>query len=125
MRELSTIQNVVLRLGALLMIAGLCLFLFMPLLAFYLYSVGTLGFSAMMLVAEYMGQNFVIVRLRRQQMLGCVCLLLTAVGQSMQVFSYGPFRRNEWMVTLIAGTVMILYTAWRIPSELEKEANKS
>ena len=38
----------------------------------------------------------------------------------MQVLNYGILRRNEWVVALAIGCVLELYTAWRIPAELEK-----
>jgi len=42
----------------------------------------------------------------------------------MQVYQYGFARRNEWVVALTVGCVLELYTAWRIPSALQK-AKKS
>lgn len=125
MHELNTIQNLIFKVGAILLLAGLILYIYFPLESFVLCSLGALGFSSMLLYARYEGKNVTIIRLRRQQVCGCICLLLTAIAMSMEVFSYGPFREGEWRAALVAGTVLILYTAWRIPSELEKETNKS
>lgn len=39
--------------------------------------------------------------------------------------NYGFYVRNEWIVCLLIGALLQLYAAFRIPSELEKEAKKS
>ena len=61
---------------------------------------------------------------RRQQLMACVLLILTAVCMSMQTYRYGICQRNEWVVCLTIACVLELYTAWRIPQELSK-AKKS
>ena len=123
MKELSRAENIIFRLGAILMLAGLAMHMVSSRLAMYIYGVGTLGFCLMQLRAEYTGNNLVIRRLRRQQLLACVFFILTLACMSMQVFQYGPFRRNEWVVALAIGCVLELYTAWRIPAELQKVNN--
>ena len=123
MKELSRAENIIFRLGAILMLAGLAMHMVSSRLAMYIYGVGTLGFCLMQLRAEYKGNNLVIRRLRRQQLLACVFFILTLACMSMQVFQYGPFRRNEWIVALAIGCVLELYTAWRIPAELQKVNN--
>ena len=80
----------------------------------------SLFFCLMQVRAEYLGRSIVIRRLRRQQLLACVFFILTAVCMSMQTLRYGPCRRNEWMVALAIACALELYTAWRIPAELQK-----
>jgi hypothetical protein len=123
MKELSRAENIIFRLGAILMLAGLAMHMVSSRLAMYIYGMGTLGFCLMQLRAEYTGNNLVIRRLRHQQLLACVFFILTLACMSMQVFQYGPFRRNEWIVALAIGCVLELYTAWRIPAELQKVNN--
>lgn len=119
MKPLSRIENLVFRLGAVLMLCGLAARLFDARLGLYVYGVGVLFFCLMQIRAEYQGRNTIIIRLRRQQLLACVFFMLSLVCMSMQVFNYG-LRRNEWVVALAIGCVLELYTAWRIPAELEK-----
>ena len=123
MKELNRTENFIFRLGAILMLVGVAVWLFDTRLALYTYGVGSLGFCLMQLRAEYLGNNLVVRRLRRQQLLACVFFLLALAGMSMQVLRYGPFHRNEWIVALAIGCVLELYTAWRIPAELEKLKN--
>jgi hypothetical protein len=79
-----------------------------------MYTVGAFLFAAMQMADRYEGSSFVIRRLRRQQVLGAVMLMLT--GVAMFVCKY-----NEWIVCLLIACLLELYTAFRIPQELEKE----
>jgi drug/metabolite transporter (DMT)-like permease len=63
---------------------------------------------------RYEGSNFIIKRLRRQQIFGAIALMLAGV----MMFT---MHHNEWIVCLTIAAVLELYTAFRIPSELEKE----
>jgi drug/metabolite transporter (DMT)-like permease len=53
-------------------------------------------------------------RLRRQQILGAVLLVFAGVLMFVT-------RHNEWVLCLTVAAILELYTAFRIPSELEKE----
>ena len=107
--------------GGVLVIAGAAAFMLWPVAAFVLFAVGAVLFSAMLLQQQYEGRNFILRRLRRQQLLGCAALLVTACLMAMQVFRFGFARRNEWVVCLAVACVLLLYTAFRIPAELSKE----
>ena len=61
-----------------------------------------------------MGKNIIIRRLRRQQLLGAMLLVLTGVIMLL-------WKRNEWIVCLTVAAVLELYTAFRIPQEEAKE----
>jgi cell division protein FtsW (lipid II flippase) len=121
MRELTPFQNGLLMTGGVLVIAGAATFMLWPIAAFVLFTVGAILFSAMQLQQQYEGRNFALRRLRRQQLLGCVALLVTACCMAMQAFRFGFTRRNEWVVCLAVACVLLLYTAFRIPAELKKE----
>jgi len=107
--------------GGVLVIAGAALYMAVPLLAFVLFTIGALAFSYMQLLQSYEGKNFTIRRLRRQQLLGAVALLVTACMMAMQTFRLGYLMRNEWVVALAIACVLELYTAFRLPAELRKE----
>lgn len=124
MRPLSTLQNAILMVGGILLIVGAALYMFKPLAAFVIYTLGVLGFGCMQMLQTYDGKNFIVRRLRRQQLLGVVALLLGACCMCMQTFRFGFAIRNEWVVCLAIGAVMELWTAFRIPHELEKEARR-
>lgn len=120
MKTLTRMENFLFRLGAVLMLCGLAVRMFDARIGLYVYGIGVLLFCLMQVRAEYLGRDTVIVRLRRQQLLACVFFLLSVACMSMQVLNYGILRRIEWVVALAIGCVLELYTAWRIPAELEK-----
>lgn len=124
MRQLNRIQNTIFICGAVLLLIGAATYISGWKVSFYLYAVGTCAFSGMQLFVGYDGDNLIVKRLRFQQIVGALLLLCTAVLMAMQSFNFGFARRNEWMVCLAIASVLELYTAFRIPSELEREKKK-
>lgn len=122
MKQLTPLQNLIYRLGALLMVAGLCLWLFLPQVAVALYGVGSVAYALMQTAQSYEGRSIVVRRLRHQQLIGALCLVAVAVCMAMQAWHIGPLLRNEWMACLAIGAMLQCYTAWRIPAELDKES---
>lgn len=101
--------------GAIVLLAGVALQITHWTLAPYIYTVGALMFGYVQAVHErYEGTNFIIKRLRRQQLFGAIALVMAGV----LMFT---MHRNEWIVCLAVAAVLELYTAFRIPQELEKE----
>ncbi|MCR5779490.1 MAG: hypothetical protein K6G70_02975 [Bacteroidaceae bacterium] len=121
MKELDQRLILLQQLGALLMLGGAAVFLLMPVWAAILYSAGVLLYAPLRMLQRYEGQNFVIRRLRRQQLLGQLAFLCAACCMIMQAFNFGFSRRNEWVVCLVIGCILELYTTFRIPAELKKE----
>ena len=81
----------------------------------YLYTIGAVMFAyVQVVVCRYEGKNLNVKRLRRQQIIGAILLIFAGV----LMFAT---RHNEWVLCLSAAAVLELYTAFRIPSELEKE----
>jgi len=122
MKELTPQENLCFRIGAVLILFGAAIFIVTPMIGMCLYGVGTVLFTLMQVRAEYMGRNITIIRLRRQQLLGCCCFVVALVMMSMQVHGWGPFRRQEWVIALTIACVLELYTSFRIPKELEAES---
>lgn len=101
--------------GAVLLLIGAVLQITRWEVAPYLYIVGAVMFGYVQVVAgRYDGSNFIIKRLRRQQIFGAIALVFAGV----LMFT---MQRNEWIVCLSIAAVLELYTAFRIPQELEKE----
>lgn len=121
MKKLNRFQNMIFAAGAVLLLVGAATFPILDEIAFYCYTIGAFCFGAMQLYASYEGTNWVIRRLRRQQILGALCLMLVSVAMAMNLFRFGFAQHNEWIVLLTIGCVLEVYTAFRIPSELEKE----
>lgn len=122
MRELTPLQNLCFRIGAVLMLFGAAIYIMYPMVGMYVFGIGTLLFALMQVKTEYLGRNITLIRLRRQQLLACCCFIMALVMMSMQQHQWGPFRRQEWVVALTIGCVLELYTSFRIPQELKKEA---
>ena len=101
--------------GGVLMLAGALTYVKPWALSPYLYLIGSILFGAIQIADRYKGSNFVIRRLRRQQILGAVLLMLTGVVMLR-------FHHNEWIVCLLIAALLETYTAFRIPHELKKEA---
>lgn len=100
--------------GALLLLLGAMLQITRWELSPVIYTIGAVLFAYVQVMAGYDGKNLVIRRLRRQQILGAVLLVFAGVLMFVT-------RHNEWVLCLSAAAVLQLYTAFRIPSELEKE----
>jgi len=123
MKELNTLENLCFRLGAVLMLVGAALHVLFPYTSMLIYGIGTLMFTLMQVRTEYLGRDITIMRLRRQQLLGCCCFVLALVMMSMQQHQWGPCRRQEWVVALTIGCILELYTSFRIPQEMKKRGN--
>ena len=82
----------------------------------YIYIIGAVLFAYTQVMDGYDGKNLIIRRLRRQQILGAV--LLVFAGVLMLVT-----HNNEWILCLTVAAILELYTAFRIPNELQKENN--
>lgn len=103
------------------MLLGAGTYLFESMFSNVLFAVGVVLFASMQMNATYDGRNFTVARLRRQQILGSLALVLAAVAMTAQNLGYNFYRHNEWVVCVLIGAVLQLYTAIRIPQELRKE----
>ena len=79
-----------------------------------IYTIGAVLFAYAQVMCRYEGKNLIIRRLRRQQILASVLFVFTGVLMFVT-------KHNEWIVCLTIAAILELYTAFRIPSELEKE----
>lgn len=122
MRELNKVQNIIFRLGGISFLCGACIYMFNQIAGMVLYVLGILCFTTMQMLCRYDGQDITLLRLRRQQVLSDLCFLLSATAMLAQVLEFGPIwaRRNLWILILVIGCVLQVYTAFRIPSEWEK-----
>ena len=100
--------------GAVLLLIGAMLKITRRELAPVLYTIGAVLFAYVQVMSRYEGKNLIIRRLRRQQILAAVLLVFTGVLMFVT-------RHNEWVLCLTIAAILELYTAFRIPSELEKE----
>ena len=121
MKELDNRLILLGQMGALLMLGGAALFLCLPVVATILFTLGVVAYCPIRMLQRYEGCNFVIRRLRRQQLLGQLAFLCAACCMIMQVGHFGFTSRNEWVICLTIGCILEIYTSFRIPVELKKE----
>ena len=123
MKQLNKFQNFLFQAGGILLLAGAVMPLFTICVPYapYVFTIGAILFSTMQMMSRYEGQNPVIKRLRRQQLLGALLLLVSGGMMFTSLFRVGPFQKDEWLVVLAIATVFEAYTAFRIPAMLEKE----
>lgn len=120
MKKLSPFQNFLYRSGAVLLLAGLLLWI--PRLPFapYVFLAGSILFATMQTVQSYEGKELVIRRLRRQQLLGAMFLVISGGMMVAGLYHVRYCSRNEWLVCLVIAAVFEIYSAFRIPAELSK-----
>lgn len=130
MKQLNSLQNAIFISGAVLMVVGAALGMFLRSVAPWIFAVGALMFVAMQVQQRYEGENFTIQRLRRIMLLSDVLLIIVA---ALMFADYGnPFGldqltwlnyiHNNWVVVLLIAAFLQLYTVYRIDSELRKES---
>lgn len=122
MKTLTNLQNFLYAAGGIVLLAGAVMPLFPGLLVAgaWVFTAGSLLFSSMQMLARYEGSNFMVRRLRRQQLLGAILLLVTAGLLLMKAYATGPLRGDEWKLTLTIAAVLEVYTAFRLPAALKK-----
>lgn len=114
MKTMKKLQQTVYIIGGILLLIGASLYITRWTWAPYIYIIGSVMFGAMQMLDRYTGSNFILRRLRRQQILGAIALMSTGI---LMLTS----KHNEWILCLLVGCLLELYTAFRIPQEYEKE----
>lgn len=114
MKQVTKLDNIISILGSILLFIGLILQFVKFVYAPYIYLVGAVVVAWIELKYGYEGNNIVIRRLRKQQLIGAMLLIMTGVLMIV-------WHRNEWVVCLTISAVLQLYTAFRIPQEEKKE----
>ncbi len=99
--------------GALLLLSGAALRLALPELYSYIYISGAVLFAVTQFLLRPRHSHFAVRRLVIQQQLGGIFFI--AAGILMFTHS-----NNEWLPVLLCGAIAELYTAYRLPVEIEK-----
>ena len=127
MKQLNKIENIILLLGALMMVIGSVASIFMYPWAPYLFAMGAIAFVLMQFRQKYEGRNIAIQRLRRIMIFSDVLLLASALLMypfKLDMLTYIKYIHNNWVVTLLVAAVLQFYVVHRISKELDKEAKK-
>ena len=111
---MSKIYQIIQGVGAVLLLVGAMLQITRWELSTIIYTLGAVMFAYVQVMSRYEGKNLIVRRLSKQQILGAVMLVFAGVLMFVT-------KHNEWVLCLTVAAVLELYTAFRIPSELEKE----
>ena len=107
-------NNLLSGVGALLTLVGALLQITQWSFSPYIYLVGSILFGYVQVMNGYEGKNLIIRRLRKQQIIGATLLVVAGVLML-------TMHQNEWILCMTIASILQLYTAFRIPQELEKE----
>lgn len=129
---MNKLQSALFAFGAVLMLAGAAMDMFVKGVAPWVFAAGALLFASMQAQQRYEGDNFTIQRLRRIMLMSDVLLILVAALMfadygnpfGLDQLTYVNYIHNNWVVVLLLAAVLQLYTVFRIDSELQKEAKK-
>ena len=111
---MSKTYQIIQGVGAVLLLVGAMLQITRWELSPIIYTIGAVMFAYVQVMSRYEGKNLIVRRLRRQQILGAELLVFAGVLMFVT-------KHNEWVLCLTIAAILELYTAFRIPSELEKE----
>ena len=99
--------------GAVLALVGVTFYITHWALSPYMYTIGATMVALAQINSPIKTDNLTLKRLRAQQIIGAILLVVTG---ALMFFTH----RNEWIVCLSVAAILELYTAFRIPQELEK-----
>lgn len=101
-------------LGAIALLFGAVSRMFLPEYYAYIYIIGAVVFAVMQFLLRPRNCTVTLRRLVMQQQLAGLFFIVAGV----LMFTH---THNEWMVLLTCGALVELYTAYRIPHELDKQ----
>lgn len=131
---MMTIGGVLLLVGAMVMITG---WDYAP----YIYLLGSVMFASAQMSDRYDGDDMILKRLRLQQVLGSILLVITgflmfsgnyhqqlmfnnSMNDTLRTFLLSLTAKNSWIVTFCIATLFELYSSFRIDArnkELEEK----
>ena len=149
MRELNRQEQIVMVLGAVLMVLGTgCVIFCAPLfgetetIAMAVktgtvgFSIGAFLFALIQMSQTYSGANFVVRRLRRMMVIADVCFIIAALLLIENTFhiiyplfatsidgynAYVHYIYNNWVIALLIAAILEMYSTHRIAAVLKKE----
>ena len=138
MRQLSTLQNYILLIGAIMMVTGVGCIVFgiMPKATSIVFCVGAISFALMQMTQTYEGNNVTLRRLRHIMVLADIAFIISGLLMLENVYkfffplfantiegynTYIHVVYNNWVVALLVGAVLEIYTTHRIAYVIRKE----
>lgn len=105
--------RILFNISAIAILAGAASRLFLPDLYSYIYASGAVLFAITQFILRPKHTHYTVKRLVIQQQIGALFL----IGAGVLMFTH---NNNEWVPVMFCGALIELYTAYRLPSEVEK-----
>ncbi|UEA63346.1 hypothetical protein LK429_01835 [Hoylesella buccalis] len=134
MKQLNKLQSLIFLTGGAMMVVGAGCFalIWQQKIACWIYLVGALMFGVMQMMQEYLGNNFIVKRLKRIMSLADIFFILSGFLMVDMVYrflqsafdnylTYYNTIYNKWVVLLLIAAILEMYTMHRIEHELSKE----
>lgn len=138
MKPLNRMQSIAFIIGAVLMVTGVGCVVFglIPKVTAVCFAVGTATFTGMEAWQRYRGGDPTLRRLTGIMMFGNVCFVLSALLMLENVYQwvyplftssidlltvYVRYIHNNWVVPLLVGAILQIYTMHRISHEMAKK----
>lgn len=86
-----------------------------------IYAIGCVLYALIQIRQSYDGANIQVKRLRRQQIISDVLLVISAVLMLCYAYQLAPIGSGEWKIVLLVAVIQQIYTAFRIPAALSGE----
>ena len=141
MKQLNKTQGILFLAGGVMMVAGAGCFVFMwqQRVVCWVFLLGVVLFTLMQLMQTYEGEDLVVKRLKRIQVIADILFLLSGflmVDAAYQYllplfntpdgsgyYTYLNYVYNKWVILLLIAALLELYTTHRINYELNKIKN--
>lgn len=133
MKQLNKLQSLIFLTGGAMMVVGAGCFalIWQQKIACWIYLVGALMFGVMQMMQEYLGNNFIVKRLKRIMSLADIFFILSGFLMVDMVYrflqsafdnylTYYNTIYNKWVVLLLIAAILEMYTMHRIEHELSK-----
>ena len=134
MKQLNKLQSLIFLTGGAMMVVGAGCFALMwqQKIACWIYLAGALMFGVMQMMQEYLGNNFIVKRLKRIMSLADIFFILSGFLMVDMAYrflqsafdnylTYYNTIYNKWVVLLLIAAILEMYTMHRIEHELSKE----
>jgi hypothetical protein len=133
MKQLSNLQSLMFIIGGVLMVISVACFVFMwqQKVVSLVFLLGSVMFAVMQIMQSYDGDSITVKRLKKIMTVADLFFILSGmlmVDTAWQVLrplfgneiDYFNYVYNKWVMLLLAGAILEMYTMHRIGSELKR-----
>lgn len=134
MKQLSSLQQIVMAVGAFMMVVGVGCFVFGVLQQVFsvVFFLGAVAFASIQMIQASSdgSENITLRRLKRIMMIGDICFIVAGLlmleNAYVVLYRYLPldvwlrYCWNNWVIALLVAAILEIYTSHRISYELKK-----